>query len=481
MTTKRALIVDDSKTAQHRLKRMLRKYELDIVAVDSAEAALSYLSGSVPDVVFMDHMMPGMDGFRALQIIKSHPATATIPVIMYTSKSGDVYTGQARALGALDVVSKDTINASDLEEVLKAIHIYPEQGRAAAKPAPKAEPKADSSTESEEKPAPTGQPLASLSDKPPVERRQHDRRQSTLSIELRLRDLEHSIDDSRRIITSRLVREVQGVRHQVRDTLGELTELKERLDAEPEPLAPEPPPEPPGRLWPTALALVLVGVAGLGLWQVNHQMDELVVDQTDRIEQLSGQLESLQRGLVASDAPTSKPLPAPEAASRSNQYLPDLSWALNQSSVQDFHPDLVSPELERRLSELLARLDSREFQGQVRLNVMAGDFCVETNMSGEAQLPDGDTQLGGCILLSEYYGAEPTVLMEERLQPVVREAAMLSQGNIQVAIQPMDESMQSYPPMNADTNAGRWNRAARANNRVLVSVEPGGPQTVRRR
>ena len=42
--------------------------------------------------------MPGIDGSRALQIIKSNPDTAMIPVIMYTSKSGDVYTGQARAL-----------------------------------------------------------------------------------------------------------------------------------------------------------------------------------------------------------------------------------------------------------------------------------------------------------------------------------------------------------------------------------------------
>src|SRR3954470_24213490 len=134
MPNKRALIVDDSSTAQYRLKKMLRGYNLDIDTADSGEAALRYLAHQSTDVIFMDHLMPGMDGFRALQIIKSHPETAMIPVIMYTSKSGDVYTGQARALGALDVVTKDTINAADLSKVMQAIHIY----RDGDEPAPKA-------------------------------------------------------------------------------------------------------------------------------------------------------------------------------------------------------------------------------------------------------------------------------------------------------------------------------------------------------
>lgn len=467
MTIKRALIVDDSKTAQHRLKRMLKKYELDIVAVDSAESALSYLSSSVPDVVFMDHLMPGMDGFRALQIIKSHPATATIPVIMYTSKSGDVYTSQARALGALDVVSKDTINASDLRDVLKAIHIYPLESDTSQEP--KAEPP-------KPVPAPESAPLATLSERPTEERRQHDRRQSTLSTELRLRDLEHSIDDSRRIITSRLVREVQGVRHEVRKVLTDLTEMKNRVEAEREPRyhEPPPPPEPARRLWPTALVLVVAGVVCVGLWQINQRIDQVAREQAAGVRQLAEQLPSLEADVPSTPVTQTEQVQADDL---SGQYLPDLSWALNQSSVQPFHKDIVSPELESRLRELLARLDSRHFQGVVRLSVMGGDFCVVTNMSGEAQLPADNTALGGCILMSEFHGAQPTELMAERLEPIMREAAMLSQGRIQVAIQPMVDPIHRYPSMTPTTNAGDWNQAARANNRVLVSVEPERPRT----
>ena len=59
-----------------------------------------------PDVIFMDHMMPGMDGFQAVQAIKNNPRTATIPIMMYTSQEGELYVGQARALGAVGVLPK---------------------------------------------------------------------------------------------------------------------------------------------------------------------------------------------------------------------------------------------------------------------------------------------------------------------------------------------------------------------------------------
>jgi CheY-like chemotaxis protein len=62
MPNKRALIVDDSSTAQYRLKKLLRGYNLDIDTADSGEAALRYLAHQSADVIFMDHLMPGMDG-----------------------------------------------------------------------------------------------------------------------------------------------------------------------------------------------------------------------------------------------------------------------------------------------------------------------------------------------------------------------------------------------------------------------------------
>ena len=212
MASKRALIVDDSTTAQYRLKKMLRAYPLDIDIVDSGEAALRYLAHHSPDVIFMDHLMPGMDGFRALQIIKSHPETAMIPVIMYTSKSGDVYTGQARALGALDVVSKDSINATDLSRVMETIHIYP---------LPKsANHNSTSEVESPELIAAANK--VSLVSGSELERRAPNQAamEQARNIELRLSHMEHSLEDNRRFITSRVSRELQGLRQALREELG---------------------------------------------------------------------------------------------------------------------------------------------------------------------------------------------------------------------------------------------------------------------
>jgi CheY-like chemotaxis protein len=73
VTSKRALIVDDSKSARVVLSRLLEKHDLAVETRDSAEAALEYLEQNRPDVIFMDHVMAGMDGLSAVQLIKKTP------------------------------------------------------------------------------------------------------------------------------------------------------------------------------------------------------------------------------------------------------------------------------------------------------------------------------------------------------------------------------------------------------------------------
>src|SRR5690625_3945242 len=180
MATKRALIVDDSKTAQFRLRKMLREYDLAIVAVDSAEAALSHLASNLPAVVFLDHMMPGLDGFRALQIIKSHPVTADLPVIMYTSKSGDLYASEARALRALDILNKHNVDAEQLPSVLSGIGIYPG--------------------------AQTPENLALTRPAPSSNRSGGD---ELLALDMRIRELERTIDAHARIATTHFLKKIQ--------------------------------------------------------------------------------------------------------------------------------------------------------------------------------------------------------------------------------------------------------------------------------
>src|SRR5690349_7092633 len=122
MSAKRALVVDDSKSARAFLSRILERHEIAVDAAESAEAAIEYLARNKPDVIFMDHMMPGMDGFQAVQTIKNNPRTSSIPILMYTSQEGDLYAGQARALGAEGVLPKQ-IKQSDVTRLLYQLRL----------------------------------------------------------------------------------------------------------------------------------------------------------------------------------------------------------------------------------------------------------------------------------------------------------------------------------------------------------------------
>src|ERR1700745_19252 len=126
MGAKRALIVDDSKSARLFLARVLEKYDIDVDSAESAEAAIDYLSSNRPDVIFMDHLLQGLAGLQAWRASKNDPRTATIPIMMYTSQEGEVYLGQARALGALGVLPKQ-IKPADVSKVLYQLHLVPDR------------------------------------------------------------------------------------------------------------------------------------------------------------------------------------------------------------------------------------------------------------------------------------------------------------------------------------------------------------------
>ncbi len=133
MARKSALVVDDSKSARVILSRMLEKYDIEVDMAESAEQAIEYLKGNRPDAIFMDHLMPGMDGLQAVQAIKGNPQTAMIPIMMYTSQEGELYVGQARALGAMGVLPKQ-VRPVDVSKVLYELHLLPDR-RDMAEPA----------------------------------------------------------------------------------------------------------------------------------------------------------------------------------------------------------------------------------------------------------------------------------------------------------------------------------------------------------
>jgi len=126
MTVKHVLVVDDSKSARFMLRKMLGKINLTADLAESGEEAITYLQANQPDAIFMDYLMPGLNGLETVEKIKTNPQTAVIPVVMYSSQGGDEYEKNVKSHGILGILPKpatsDNLNAvirtlNDLSEI----------------------------------------------------------------------------------------------------------------------------------------------------------------------------------------------------------------------------------------------------------------------------------------------------------------------------------------------------------------------------
>ncbi len=115
-----ALVVDDSRSARYILRSLLERERIRVDTVESAQAALDFLRERRPDIVFMDDLMPGMDGLEAIDRMASDPSTARIPVIMYTGRQDTVSLEQARLRGVVGILSKP-FTPEDVRKVLVKI------------------------------------------------------------------------------------------------------------------------------------------------------------------------------------------------------------------------------------------------------------------------------------------------------------------------------------------------------------------------
>ena len=100
------LLVDDSKSARYALRLQLQRHGVEVDTAESAEAAFAKLKTALPDAIFMDHMMPGLNGFEALEVIREDPRTAAIPVIMCTSHEEPEFVATAKKKGVFGILPK---------------------------------------------------------------------------------------------------------------------------------------------------------------------------------------------------------------------------------------------------------------------------------------------------------------------------------------------------------------------------------------
>ncbi len=82
----RVLIVDDSPTETYKLTSMLEKHGHAVLTAENGEDGVALAKKELPDVVLMDVVMPGLNGFQATRQLTKSPETAHIPVIIVTTK-----------------------------------------------------------------------------------------------------------------------------------------------------------------------------------------------------------------------------------------------------------------------------------------------------------------------------------------------------------------------------------------------------------
>jgi CheY-like chemotaxis protein len=110
MHTKSALVVDDSKSARFALRKSLEMQGYAVSTAEGAEECYKLLKQSTPDMIFLDHVMPGIDGFGALRHLRADQHTMNLPVIICSSHDSAEFLAEARTLGATDVLVKPPSN-----------------------------------------------------------------------------------------------------------------------------------------------------------------------------------------------------------------------------------------------------------------------------------------------------------------------------------------------------------------------------------
>lgn len=436
---KTALIVDDSKTARVALQRVLETHDLAVDTAESAEEALAYLIDNLPDVIFMDHQMPGMDGLEAVSTIKSNPATASIPIMMYTAQKGDVYVGQARALGAAGVLPKQ-IEPVEISRMLATLQIIDRNGinRAA--------------TEGEEE-----VDVVTSGVYPNLDG--FDENLRTL--------IEDLFDQQRAILRRDLLDSREAIAAHVAD------EIKPpEVDADEEQ---ELPPEKGSRYllqWVTgAFAVLAVVFAGL-YWQ-SEKDRRTTEDENTRLQQMLAeqQVVKTQSTLQVQRqfADSQQALDTGRAAA-----LDSIEWAANQPASYRFEE---LPLGESRLSvvtEMSKHLMALDYQGLVRIESHVGDFCMSlTGPDGYARAAE-DLPATQC----DQIGFDSMQAYELGLRRSVSFATFLSLANettggkIRYEVVSLGNSkpILDYPATPAGETASTWNEIAARNHRVEISL-----------
>jgi twitching motility two-component system response regulator PilH len=120
MSIKKVLVVDDSKTELMFMTDLLQKNGFSVKTDENAEEAFRRLADEKPDLILMDVVMPGQNGFQLTRAITRDPLYADVPIIMCTSKNQETDRVWGMRQGARDYITKP-VDQDELMAKIKAL------------------------------------------------------------------------------------------------------------------------------------------------------------------------------------------------------------------------------------------------------------------------------------------------------------------------------------------------------------------------
>ncbi|MEM9102418.1 MAG: response regulator [Pseudomonadota bacterium] len=448
MSKKRALVVDDSKLARYVMKKMLSEYGMDVDTVESAEEALGYLSHKQCDIVFMDQMMPGMDGLEAVKAIKDDPVTANIPVMMYTSKGGEVFVGQARKLGAHGVVPKQ-VKPVELFKVLRKLQLInknkiPMEAPTLNEPSNVA-PEAVSDEDFVEPSADTMETLATVAAES-VEQN---------SFPAQVRKLLNEQNQVLRRDFTRHTRRLVEEQWETDSKTGKAAQnsfVRQTLQM----LVASIVIMLPAFLYVNLNSSSTNATPGIQNAQANKELQieyQRVTDDNERLEKI------LQNEL------------------RNKRIMLDaLVWAVNVKGEVPFEQSQMGDVKSQMVVDLFARLTSAGYRGQILIEGYMGDFCVTGDVNDGYKVAVDNTPMKECQTITQMPDGGKLLVDKNSYQfdefiarPGLRGSEDISISGV---FHGLEKPIYDYPELAIVGSAGEWNSTASKNNRLIFKLVP---------
>ena len=125
LSTVKVMVIDDSNTIRRSAEIFLKSSGCQVILAEDGFDALAKISNEHPDLIFVDIMMPRLDGYQTCSLIKRNARYKTTPVIMLSSKDGLFDRARGRMVGSDQYLTKPFTQ----ETLLEAVQVYAAQSR----------------------------------------------------------------------------------------------------------------------------------------------------------------------------------------------------------------------------------------------------------------------------------------------------------------------------------------------------------------